>query len=84
MIFNPINQYIRPLQMKYIFLTLSFLMLSSCQNSKIISNEEMMTAFNNFFELLDRDLDDFDNLITDDFLFFRTAAAILPKSLSSL
>ena len=56
--------------MKNIFLSLSFLMLSSCQNSKIISNEEVMTAFNNFFEILDRDLDDFNNLITDDFFIF--------------
>ena len=57
--------------MKNIFL--SFLMLSSCQNSKIISNEEVMTAFNNFFEILDRDLDDFDNLITDDFFIFENS-----------
>ncbi|MEC8830705.1 MAG: hypothetical protein VXY88_06525, partial [Bacteroidota bacterium] len=60
-------------QMKYIFLTLSFLMLSSCQNSKIISNEEVMTAFNNFFEILDRDLDAFDNLVTDDFFIFENS-----------
>ena len=59
--------------MKYIFLTLSFLMLSSCQNSKMISNEEVMTAFNNFFEILDRDLDAFDNLITDDFFIFENS-----------
>ncbi|MEC8724452.1 MAG: hypothetical protein VXX60_05530 [Bacteroidota bacterium] len=59
--------------MKYIFLTLSFLMLSSCQNSKIISNEEVMTAFNNFFEILDRDLDAFDNLVTDDFFIFENS-----------
>ena len=59
--------------MKNIFLTLSFLILSSCQNSKKISNEEVMTAFNNFFEILDRDLDDFDNLITDDFFIFENS-----------
>ena len=73
MIFNPINQYIRLLQMKYIFLTLSFLMLSSCQDSKIISNEEVMTAFNNFFEILDHDLDAFDNLVTNDFFIFENS-----------
>lgn len=33
----------------------------------------MMTAFNNFFEVLDRDLDDFDNLITDDFSIFENS-----------
>ncbi|MEC8133970.1 MAG: hypothetical protein VX046_03880 [Bacteroidota bacterium] len=59
--------------MKYIFLTLSFLMLSSCQNSKTISNEEVMTAFNNFFEILDRDLDAFENLVTDDFFIFENS-----------
>ena len=33
----------------------------------------MMTAFNNFLEILDRDLDDFDNLITDDFFIFENS-----------
>ena len=33
----------------------------------------MMTAFNNFFEILDRDLDDFNNLITDDFFIFENS-----------
>ena len=33
----------------------------------------MMTASNNFFEPLDRDLDDFDNVITDDFFIFENS-----------
>ena len=65
--------------MKNIFLSLLFLILSSCQNSKIISNEEVMTAFNNFFEVLDRDLDDFDNLITDDFFIFENSRSYSAK-----
>ena len=67
--------------MKNIFLSLPFLMLSSCQNSKIISNEEVMTAFNNFFEVLDRDLDDFDNLITDDFFIFENSRSYSAEEL---
>ena len=59
--------------MKNILLALSFLMLNSCQNSKAISDEEVMTAFNNFFKILDRDLDDFNNLITDDFFIFENS-----------
>ena len=37
------------------------------------SNFFIYNSINNFFEILDRDLDDFDNLITDDFFIFENS-----------
>ena len=43
--------------MRYIFLSLLVSLLVSCEQSKEISEKEVMETFNEFFYLLDNDID---------------------------
>ena len=57
---------------KIIFL-ITLVILSSCQGPEKISEEEVLTAFDNFFDVLDNDLDNFNSVVTDDFLIFENS-----------
>jgi len=57
---------------KIIFL-ITLVILSSCQGPEKISEEEVLTAFDNFFDVLDNDLDNFHSVVTDDFLIFENS-----------
>jgi len=57
---------------KIIFL-ITFVTLSSCQGPEKMSEQEVLTAFNNFFEVLDNDLDSFNSVVTNDFLIFENS-----------
>ena len=65
---------------KIIFL-ITFVILSSCKGPEKISEEEVLTAFDNFFDVLDNDLDNFSAVVTDDFLSLKIAVDIIKKSL---
>ena len=57
---------------KIIFL-ITLVILSSCQGPEKISEEEVLNAFDNFFDVLDNDLDNFSSVVTDDFLIFENS-----------
>ena len=57
---------------KIIFL-ITLVILSSFQGPEKISEEEVLTAFDNFFDVLDNDLDNFHSVVTDDFLIFENS-----------
>lgn len=57
---------------KIIFL-ITFVILSSCKSPEKISEEEVLTAFDNFFDVLDNDLDNFSSVVTDDFFIFENS-----------
>lgn len=57
---------------KIIFL-ITFVILSSCKGPEKISEEEVLTAFDNFFDVLDNDLDNFSSVVTDDFFIFENS-----------
>ena len=57
---------------KIIFL-ITLVILSSCQGPEKISEEEVLTAFDNFFDVLDNDLENFSSVVTDDFLIFENS-----------
>lgn len=57
---------------KTIFL-ITLVILSSCQGPEKMSQEEVLTAFDNFFDVLDNDLDNFSSVVTDDFLIFENS-----------
>ena len=51
-------------------LIIFILSIFSCQPQKKISNDEVVEAFEAFFEALDNDLVHFETLVTDDFFIF--------------
>ena len=57
---------------KIIFL-ITLVILSSCQGPEKMSEQEVLTAFNNLFEVLDNDLENFSSVVTDDFLIFENS-----------
>lgn len=57
---------------KIIFL-ITLVTLSSCQGPEKMSEQEVLTAFNNLFEVLDNDLENFSSVVTDDFLIFENS-----------
>ena len=57
---------------KIIFL-ITLVILSSCKSPEKISEEEVLTAFDNFFDVLDNDLDNFSSVVTDDFFIFENS-----------
>ena len=57
---------------KIIFL-ITLVILSSCKSPEKISEEEVLTAFDNFFDVLDNDLDNFSAVVTDDFFIFENS-----------
>lgn len=52
---------------------LALCLICSCQPQKQIPNEEVMSAFNNLFEVLDNDLDNFSSAVTEDFFIFENS-----------
>ena len=57
---------------KIIFL-ITLVILSSCKGPEKISEEEVLTAFDNFFDVLDNDLDNFSSVVTDDFFIYENS-----------
>lgn len=49
------------------------LLIFSCQTPSKITDEEVMETFNSFFEVLDKDIDNFDTWVTDDFYIFENS-----------
>ena len=58
--------------MKKITLILAFLIFA-CQNPTKISEQEVMETFDNFFEVIDNDLDSFESLVTNDFFIYENS-----------
>ena len=58
---------------KKIILLITLVTLSSCQGPEKMSEQEVLTAFNNLFEVLDNDLENFSSVVTDDFLIFENS-----------
>ena len=54
-------------------LILSALLIFACQKPTKISEKEIMDTFENFFEVLDNDLDSLHSLVTDDFFIFENS-----------
>jgi len=54
-------------------LIIFILSIFSCQPQKKISNDEVVEAFEAFFEALDNDLVHFETLVTDDFFIFENS-----------
>ena len=59
--------------MRYIFLSLLVSLLVSCEQSKEISEKEVMETFNEFFYLLDNDIDKIRNYLSEDFMIFEVS-----------
>ncbi|MDA9101567.1 hypothetical protein N9K03_00725 [bacterium] len=58
--------------MKKITLLFTFLIFA-CQSPTKISEKEIMETFDNFFEVIDNDLDSFESLVTNDFFIFENS-----------
>ncbi|MDB4148168.1 hypothetical protein N9591_00235 [Flavobacteriaceae bacterium] len=58
--------------MKKITLLFTFLIFA-CQSPTKISEKEVMETFDNFFEVIDNDLDSFESLVTNDFFIFENS-----------
>lgn len=58
--------------MKKLILLSAFLIFA-CQKPTKISEKEIMDTFENFFEVLDNDLDSLHSLVTDDFFIFENS-----------
>ena len=58
---------------KKIIILITLVTLSSCQGPEKMSEQEVLTAFNNLFEVLDNDLENFSSVVTDDFLIFENS-----------
>ena len=58
--------------MKKITLLFTFFILA-CQSPTKISEKEVMETFDNFFEVIDNDLDSFESLVTNDFFIFENS-----------
>ena len=54
-------------------LLLSALFIFACQAPTKISEEEVLETFKTFFLVLDKDLDRFDTMVTDDFFIFENS-----------
>ena len=55
--------------MKYIYIPI-LLMLFSCQTPTKISEQEVRETFNEFFDIVDNNIENFGSIITDDFYIF--------------
>jgi hypothetical protein len=58
--------------MKKITLLFTFLIFA-CQSPTKISEKEVMETFDNFFVVIDNDLDSFESLVTNDFFIFENS-----------
>ena len=54
-------------------LLLSTILIFACQNPTKISEKEVMETFDNFFVVIDNDLDSFESLVTNDFFIFENS-----------
>ena len=59
--------------MKKLIILFLFIPLFSCQQESKLSNEEVMEAFESFFEIIDNDIDNIRSIITDDFYIFENS-----------
>ena len=59
--------------MRLIFLSLLISLFVSCEKSKKISEKEVMKTFNEFFYLLDNDVDKIRNYLSEDFMIFEVS-----------
>ena len=59
--------------MKKLLLVLLFMPFISCQQDSKLSNEEVMEAFESFFDLIDNDVDNISSIVTDDFYIFENS-----------
>jgi len=59
--------------MKKLLFLLLFIPVISCQQGSKLSNEEVMEAFESFFELIDNDVDNIRSIVTDDFYIFENS-----------
>ena len=59
--------------MRYIFLSLLLSIFVSCGQSKKISEKEVMETLNEFFYILDNDIDKIRNYLTEDFMIFEVS-----------
>ena len=59
--------------MKPFYLSLIITLFISCEQPKKISEKEVMETFNDFFYLLDNDVDKIKDYLTDDFMIFEVS-----------
>ena len=59
--------------MKPFYLSLIITLYISCEQPKKISEKEVMEIFNDFFYLLDNDVDKIRDYLTDDFMIFEVS-----------
>ena len=59
--------------MKPFYLSLIITLFISCEQPKKISEKEVMEIFNDFFYLLDNDVDKIRDYLTDDFMIFEVS-----------
>jgi len=58
--------------MKKITILLAFFIFA-CHNPTKISEQEVVETFDNFFEVIDNDLDSFESLVTNDFFIYENS-----------
>ena len=49
------------------------LIITSCQTPSKLTNEEVMDSFDNFFDTVDNNLEDFNSVVTDDFFIYENS-----------
>ena len=59
--------------MKKIILLTAFIGMCSCSSPSKISEDQVMASFENFFNVLDNDLDNLGTLVTKDFFIFENS-----------
>ncbi len=59
--------------MKLIYLSFVLTLFISCEQSKKISEKEVMQTFNEFFYLLDNDVDKIRDYLSEDFMIFEVS-----------
>ena len=59
--------------MKKIILLTALIGMYSCSSPSKISEDQVMASFENFFNVLDNDLDNLGTLVTEDFFIFENS-----------
>ena len=59
--------------MKFIYIFFLFPLLISCEDSKKISDKEVMKTLNEFFYFLDNDVDKIRDYLSEDFMIFEVS-----------
>ena len=60
-------------KMKKIILLIALIGICSCSSPSKISEDQVMASFENFFNVLDNDLDNLGTLVTEDFFIFENS-----------